>query len=133
MLDLNVKNLAAVSEAGYEFELLYPGFNEKTGAFVTVRGADSKVVRAYSRKKFAEHQIREKMAKRKGKDDDMSLDEAEDALIEATIGRVLGWRGISEDGVEVPFTAEAAERIFRAHEWIRTQVMDQSNDVTNFQ
>lgn len=134
MLDLNVKNLAAVSEAGYEFELLYPGLNEKTGAFVTVRGADSKVIRAYSRKKFTEHQMRQKMDKRKGKDtDDFNIDVAEDTLIEATIERVISWRGLGFDAVEVPFTKENAERVFREHDWIRKQVMEESDNVLNFQ
>jgi hypothetical protein len=46
MLDLKVQNLAEQSETGYEFELLYPGSKDKTGAFVKVRGAQSKTVRA---------------------------------------------------------------------------------------
>lgn len=133
MLDLKVKNLAETSEAGYEFELLFPGSQEKTGAFVKVRGGNSKIARAFARKKYTEYKQRETMAKRKGRDDEMTLDEAEDTAIETAIVRVISWRGIAEDGVEIPFTKENAERILREHDWIRTQVVEESDNLLNFQ
>jgi hypothetical protein len=133
MLDLKVKNLADASEAGFTFELLYPGSQEKTGAFVTVRGAHSKTARAHARKKYTEYRQRELMNKRKNKDDEMTLDEAEDMAIETAIVRLIGWKGIAEDGKEIPFTKENAERVLREHSWIREQVVEESDQLLNFQ
>ena len=133
MLDLKVKNLSETSEVGFEHELQYPGTNERTGAFVKVRGAESKIARAYARKKYTEYRQKEVMAKRKGRDEEMSLDDAEDMAIETAITRIISWRGIAEDGVEIPFTKENAERVLREHSWIRTEVMNASEDLLNFQ
>lgn len=134
MLDLKEKNLSEAAEAGYEFELLYPGSGEKTGAFVTVRGAQSPKVKAYSRKKFNEYQVKNRQDRRKGKDpEEMSLDEAEDLAIESAIVRIIGWRGVGEDKKEVLFTKENAERILREHSWIREQVQEESDQLLNFQ
>lgn len=134
MLDLKVQNLAEQSETGYEFELLYPGSKEKTGAFVKVRGAQSKTVRAYSRKKYNEYRVRELAAKRRGKEaDEITLDEAEELAIESAITRIISWRGITEGGVEIPFTKENAERVLREHSWIREEVVLNSDELINFQ
>lgn len=134
MLDLKVKNIAAVSEAGFEFELLYPGSNERTSAFVTVRGAQSPKVRNYSRKKYNEYQLKETQARRKGKEpEQLTLEDAEELAIESCIVRIIDWKGISEDGVEVPFTKENAERILKEHSWIREQIVEESDQLLNFQ
>ena len=134
MLDLKVQNLADTSEAGYEFELLFPGSGTKTGAFVKVRGAQSKVARNFARKKYTEIRQKEQVNKRKGRgDEEMSLDEAEDMAIETAIVRVISWRGIAEDGKEIPFNKENADRILREHSWIRESIMEESDQLMNFQ
>lgn len=131
--DLNKNNFADAAEAGYEFELLLPGTQEPTGAFITVRGEQSKTVKAYARKKYAEFKLREQQAKRRGKDvDDMTLEEAEELSIESAIVRVIGWKGITEGKAEVPFTKENAERIFKEHSWIKDAVMEESSQLLNF-
>jgi hypothetical protein len=131
--DLNKNNFADAAEAGYEFELLLPGTQEPTGAFITVRGDQSKTVKAYARKKYAEFRLREQQAKRRGKDvEEMTIEEAEELSIESAIVRVIGWKGISEGKVEVAFTKENAERIFAAHPWIKDAVMEESSQLLNF-
>jgi len=131
--DLNKNNFADAAEAGYEFELLLPGTQEPTGAFITVRGDQSKTVKAYARKKYAEFRLREQQAKRRGKDvEDMTIEEAEELSIEAAIVRVIGWRGISEGKTEVAFSKENAARIFAAHSWIKDAVMEESSQLLNF-
>jgi hypothetical protein len=133
MLDLKVQNLTEISEAGYEFELTLPGSGERTGAFVKVRGEQSKTARAYARKKYAEYRQREQVAKRKGREDEMSLEDAEDMAVETAVIRIISWRGVGEDGKEVPFTKDNAERILKENSWIREQVLENSNDLLNFQ
>lgn len=132
--DLAKNNLSDKAEVGYEFEVLLPGTEKATGAFITVRGAESKTVKGYQRRKFKEYQARMKVAQRKGKaDDDISIEEAEEMTVETAVGRVIGWRGFDENGKELAFTAENATRVLSEHTWIREQVMEASNDITNFQ
>ena len=131
--DLKANDVAAKGEAGYEFELKFPGTFEATGAFIKVRGELSKIVKAYSRRKFEEYQRKLAADKRRGKvNDDISLDEAEELAVESAVVRIISWKGIEEDGKEVPFTKENAERILTEHSWIREQVMEASNDLVNF-
>jgi hypothetical protein len=132
MLDLKKTNYAESAEAGYEFELLLPGTNEPSGAFITVRGDQSKTVKAYARKKYGEFKAREQMNRRRGKEEEMTLEEAEDLAIEAAVVRVIGWKGISDGGDTVAFNKENATRVFREHPWIREQVMEVAQDILNF-
>jgi hypothetical protein len=131
--DLNKNNFADAAEAGFEFELLLPGTQEPTGAFITVRGDQSKTVKAYARKKYAEFKLREQQAKRRGKDvDDMTIEEAEELSIEAAVVRVIGWKGISEGKTDIAFSKENAERIFKEHPWIKDAVMEEASQLLNF-
>lgn len=133
MLDLKKTNYAETAEIGFEFELLLPGDNTPSGAKITVRGDQSKTVKAYARKKYAEFKAREQAMRRRGKgDEEMTLEEAEDLAIEAAVVRVIGWKGISEGGVPVEFTKENASRVFRDHPWIREQIMEVAQDILNF-
>ncbi len=131
--DLAKHNYTEIAEAGYEFELKLPGTGEGTGVFITVRGDQSKTVKAFGRKKYSEFKLREQQAKRRGKDvDDMTLEEAEDLGIESAIVRVIGWKNITENGKEVAFTKENAERIFKEYSWIKDQVMEEAGQLLNF-
>lgn len=132
MFDLSKNNLSAKAEAGYEFELEVPGTFEKTGAFITVRGDQSPAVKAFGRRKFQEIQARQKMQKRKGKEDDLDLDEAEAMAIEAAVVRIISWKGIAEEGKELSFSKETAERVLKDHPWIREAVMEASSELANF-
>ena len=132
MLDLSKMDTTKLAEAGFEFELVFPNTGEPTGAFVKVRGEDSPEVKTYARKKFQEFRMQEQAAKRRGKEYEMTPEEAEDLSIETAIVRTISWSGITEGGKAVDFSRESAERIYRAHPWIRRQVMEESNNVSNF-
>lgn len=131
-LDLAVTNIAAQAESGYEFELLHPATGEGTEGFIKVRGSNSKVVQQHARKVVTEMQKREKVAKGKNKEIDYSLDELEDMSVERAVVRIISWRGISENGKEIPFTKENAERILKEHAWIKEAVFENSDDLLNF-
>lgn len=135
MLNLQKTNLAEKAESGYEFELSLPESQERTGGFVTVRGRMSPVVRNHAKRKYTEFTQKEAQAKRRGKElEPMSIEDAEDAAVENAINRIISWRGIGlEDGVELPFTKENAEKVLREHTWIRDQVMEESDNLLNFQ
>ena len=121
--DLAKHNYTEIAEVGYKFELKLPGTGESTGVFITVRGDQSKTVKAFARKKYAEFKLREQQAKRRGKEaEDMTLEEAEELSIESAVIRVMDWDGITENGKDVPFTKENAERIFKEYSWIKDQI-----------
>lgn len=132
MLDLSVNDPAAKAEAGYTFNIVMPDGTE-TEATITVRGASSPVVRAFGRKMYQEFKMKEQAAKRRGKDvEEMSLEEAEELSARSAAVRVIGWSGIGEEGKEVKFSKEEAERILQKYPFIREQVMTESDNVLNF-
>ncbi len=131
--DLAKHNYAEIAESGFKFELKLPGTGEGTGVFITVRGDQSKTVKAYGRKKYNEFKLREQQAKRRGKEvDDLTLEEAEELTIESAVIRVIDWENITENGKPVPFTKENAERIFKEYTWIKDQVMEEAGQLLNF-
>lgn len=131
--DLAKHNYTEIAEVGYKFELKLPGTGEGTGVFITVRGDQSKTVKAFGRKKYSEFKLREQQAKRRGKDvDDMTLEEAEELSIESAVVRVIAWENITENGKVVNFTRENAERIFKEYSWIKDAVMEEAGQLLNF-
>ena len=131
-LDLVKTNIAAEAESGYEFELLHPATGEGTEGFIKVRGEKSRTVQNHARKVVTEMQKREKVAKGKNKEVELSIEDLEAMAIERAIVRIISWKGITEEGVEVPFSKENAERILKDHPWIREAVMEASEELLNF-
>ncbi len=131
-LNLNVLNVSEVSEAGIEFELVHPATGEGLDAWIKVRGEKSRTVQNHARKVVTEMQKREKVAKGKGKDNDLSIEELESLAIDRAIVRIISWRGIQEDGQDIPFTRENAEKVLKEHPWIREAVMEESEDLNEF-
>jgi len=135
-LNLTKNNVAEKSEVGYEFELKTPS-GENSGAFITVRGDESKAVRDYDRKKFNAYQARVSMAKKRGKDlEDFSIEEYEDIAVEDAAVRVISWKGLEEgEGkavAELPCTPENIQRVMRQHKFIRDQVREEASQLLNF-
>lgn len=129
--DVKLMDYSAAAEVGYEFELKLPT-GAGSGAYLTVIGSQSPTVKQYAKRKFQEYQQRMQIAKRKGKEEDISLDEAEELAIEAALVRLVGWRGIEEEGKEVKFSKDKAREILTQHSWIREQIMEESEDILNF-
>mgnify|MGYP000910427944 CR=1 FL=1 len=131
-LDLSITNIAAQSESGYEFELLHPATGEGTGGFLVIRGEKSKIVQNHARKIVTEMQKREKVAKGKNKEVELTIEDYEDMAVDRAFVRIISWRGIQENGQDVPFNRENAERILKDHPWIREAVMEESDNLLNF-
>ena len=131
-LNLSVLNVSEVSESGIDIELVHPATGEGLDAWVRVRGKDSRTVQNHARKIVNDMQKREKIARGKNKDADMSIEELEMLAVERAVVRIISWRGIEEDGQPVPFTVENATRILKDNPWIREQVLENSDDLTGF-
>jgi len=72
-------------------------------------------------------------AKRKGKaEQPIDLDEAEQTLIESAAARVITWKGLEDDGKVVEPTPENITRIMADLDWVRKQVLDESDNDANF-
>lgn len=130
--DLVKQDFSKAAEQGYTFELKLPT-GAPSGATLTILGDMSPTVKNYSRKKFAEFQQKQAIAKRKNKEpEDMSLDEAEELAVESALVRLVGWNGIKENGVDVVFSKEKASEVLKAHPWIREAIVQEASDVTSF-
>lgn len=129
--DIKLQDYSKAAEFGYEFELKLPT-GSGSGAYLTVIGEQSPTVKQYAKRKFQEYQQRQQIAKRKGKEDDITLDEAEEMAVEAALVRLIDWKGITEDGKEVKFSKDKAREILKQHSWIRDQINEESSDILNF-
>lgn len=130
--DIAKQDFSKAAELGYTFELKLPT-GADSGAKLTVIGDLSATVKAYGRRKYQEYQQRQLVAKRKNREDEVSLDEAEEIAVESALVRLIGWEGITENGKAVEFSKEKAGEILKTHAWIREQVMQEAADVANFQ
>lgn len=131
MFDIQKHNFSASADVGYEFDLKLPN-GADSGAKLKIIGEMSSVVKAFGRRKYTEFQQRQATAKRKGKELEIDLDEAEETAVEAALIRLVGWSGVTENGKEIPFTKEKAQEVLTEHAWIREAIMNESADVLNF-
>lgn len=125
--DFGKHRLTDTSEKGYEFELELPG-GGKTGVFITVRGAESRQARDTAKRSYKKMQ----MTLQKGKKDvGIDPDLAEESALEIAVDRVISWRNLFENGIPLECTKQNIRRVL-AEGWIQTQVLEKSNDLTNF-
>jgi hypothetical protein len=130
--DIKKTNLAEQAETGYEFEVKLPD-GGSTDFYITVRGNLSHKMKKYSKDLFNKMQMKEIQNKRRGKGEQpIDLDEAEQTLVESAVARIVTWRGLEEDGKVVEPTQENLAKVMLEHDWIRSQVLEQSDDAANF-
>ena len=130
--DLIKTNLAEMAETGYEFEVKLPD-GSSTDFYITVRGNQSPKMKKYSKDLFNKMQMKELQAKRRGKGEQpVDLDEAEATLIESAAARIVTWKGLEEDGKVVEPTPENIKRIMQELDWVRGQVLEESDNAANF-
>lgn len=124
---------ADACETGFAFEPVYPT-GEPIGATFTVRGPQSPAVRRHQQARLELLRQRELAAKRHRKEPEpLTLDELQAALVELAVAYTIGWQGVEEDdGSAVPFDDDAARGLYRAHPWLRDQVIEQGSDLGNF-
>ena len=130
--DIKKTNLAEQAEAGHEFEVKLPD-GSSTDFFITVRGNLSPKMKKYCKDLFNKMQMKELQAKRRGKGEQpVDLDEAEATLIESAAARIVTWKGLEEDGKVVEPTPENIKRIMQELDWVRGQVLEESDNAANF-
>lgn len=131
MFDLSKNNFGAASEEGFEFHVKAP-WGEDTDFVIKVRGEYSKTVQSFQKKKYNEFQLKQTAAKRRGNEYEITLEEAEAMSIEAAINRIVSWKGLGQDGKELPFTKETAEMVLKDNSYIVEQITAESKAAINF-
>lgn len=126
---VDVLSFDAVKDAEIPTEVeLKHDSGEFTGLTLLVLGSKSDVVTKHAKQEFRKLQAKESQAKKRGKESEpMDIDELEEANIQSTLVRVVGWKGAKQE-----FDKELLRQaIKRNPHWIR-QVLDASEDDANF-
>lgn len=132
MLDLSKNDPAKISEAGFEFNVVMPDGTE-TEATVKVRGKNSKKSVAFERKMYTEYAARQEANVRRGKKEEtLKIEELEERESQRAANRVISWKGLGKDGVEIPFSESAAFDLMLEYPFLRAQVMEESDNLQNF-
>ena len=97
-----------------------------------MRGANSKIVRDAAKRIHQELQMREKANKRRNKDEDLTIEEAEDLLNRSAASRIISWSGMGEEGKPLDFSYDEAVRVLSTYPFIREQVIEESDNILNF-
>jgi hypothetical protein len=129
--DLSQQNYSTAAEAGYTLNLVLPDGTE-SDATITILGDLSPTVKNFGKRKYKEIKAQIDAAKRRGKEWEPSLEDAEDSAVEAAMIRLVGWNGITEGGKKVEFSKEKAQEVLKAHPWIRELIVNESANVANF-
>lgn len=119
-------NLSKQCEDAFEFEYIDPA-GSKTGIYISVIGSNAEKVRQFS---IAEANKVRKEAALKGKRKDNEFTPIEDDIeyfIRDAANRIVAWRGIDQE-----CNAENAEYLCRVNSEIRRQVVEASNELSNF-
>lgn len=129
--DLALQNYSVSAESGYTFDLILPD-GTVSDAKLTIIGDLSATVQNYSKKKYKEIKTQVEAAKRRNKEWDPTLEEAEDEATQGALVRLIGWEGFTENGKKVEFSKEKATDVLRQHSWIREQIYEEARNVANF-
>lgn len=131
-MDLKQYDLAEICETGHEFQLIAPGTRELTDLKVTVRGGDSKTVKQWTRGQFMKRQQKAALVRRGAKQEEISLEEAEEFAAQSAAQRVISIKNFEENGKPLESTPENILHIMRKYDWIRDQVVEESDFLPNF-
>ena len=127
-------NFAQIAEEGFEFELKNPLTGDGLEVYITVRGKLSPKMKKYNKSVFNKLQAKEIQNKKRGKDDRLDLEEAEQMQREAALARIISWKGIEKDGKELGNTEAEFKEILTNpdNSWIVEQIIEESDNSANF-
>ena len=110
-------------EKGAEVEIFDPASGESTEVFIHVLGPDSKAWRT-----AIKEQTKAAIA-RKSDGEEVSFEDCEAELLAAV---TIGWRGISRNGDDLPFSKEDCITLYRSAPYILDQVNQFVGNRVNF-
>ena len=122
--DLATLDTSKVAEEGAELCVAHPTTGEDLGIKITLIGTDSKTFRDISKSRAT--------ASLKKKSREIDLDQNESDSVELLAKCTKCWSGITESGVEVPFSYENAVKLYTKYLWLREQIDRFMADRSNF-
>lgn len=129
--DIVQQDYSKAAQNGYEFELLFPD-GKRSDAFLTVVGDMAPEVQNYIKRVVNDRLRKERLPKKTGREEIPTVEGFQEDNVEAALVRLVSWKGIKENGKDVPFSKDKAREIMTAHNWIATQIMEASSEVSNF-
>ena len=132
--DIVKTNFAEIAEQGFEFELKNPLTGDGLEAYITVRGKLSPKMKKYNKSVFNKLQAKEILNKKRGKDDRLDLEEAEQMQRDAALARIISWRGLEVDGKELGNTEEGFKQVINDPNlaWVVEQIIEEADNSANF-
>lgn len=119
-------NLSKQCENAFEFQYVDPAGN-KTGIYISVIGSNAEKVRQFSINE-ANRARKDAALKGKRKDNEFTpIEEDIEYFIRDAANRIVAWRGIDQE-----CNAENAQYLCRINSEIRKQVVEASNELSNF-
>lgn len=103
-------------ENGAELNVVHPATSEPTSIYLRLAGVDSRIFRTAVR----ERQRLRSETLSKGASEDADLEEVRD--VDILVSATLGWRGIMNDGEEMPFSSDAVRTLYLKSPGVRNQV-----------
>ena len=131
-MDIEALNYVEMSETGFEFEFLDVSNGNGTGLFITVIGEHAEQVQEWKRKTINSMRNRDFLLLKKGKDEYRKYEEDVSSSLDSAVARIIGFRGISENGKPAEFSKETARRLCSINPEILNQVLETSNMMSNF-
>ena len=131
-MELSALDLSDASETGFEFEYVPESTGIGEGLFITVLGKHEGTVKDWTRKEINRMRTRDAMLGKKGRDEIRTIEEDEAFNIQSAAVRIVGWRGLTQAGEDVPFSKETAVKICTINAEIRDQVGTASELMSNF-
>jgi hypothetical protein len=126
--DINKISFSTIAETGHEFQVCEPSGLPIEDVLITVRGELAPSVQ-HQQRLFIK---RQEQASNKGNKNGLSTEDFEQMAIDAAVGRVISWKGFVADGKPVECTPENVRMLLTKETWLRSQILEQSNDPTNF-
>lgn len=127
----SIKNLGLTAVADSDKPqpmTVYRADGQSTVLSLLVLGKFATAVEKSNAKFYQKFQKEIELSKRKGKKEpSMSYEEAKREDLEATMARVVGWQGVDED-----FTTEGLRELLTDNPYLKTDIVDFSDDLTNF-
>lgn len=121
-MDLSKLNVSALADAGITVQLRHPATSEKLEndkgepMTITVAGSDSALFRGELKARIRQNSINKK------RKDELDIEEMEKRGVELIAKCTLSWSGLQLDGKDLPFSYQAAVKLYGDHSWIKEQV-----------
>lgn len=120
-MDLSKLDTTKKAEEGVEMKLRHPVTNEELGVTLTLRGTDSKIVKA-AFSKF----------RRVSEDDKKSDSEKEKAAADLVVRCIISIDGAEYEGKPIESDEDGKRFFVERFQWAASQVFDFINDIEHF-